>query len=347
MTIYYIFLCLLFVVSSLTIDIKNTKVRNIIIIGFAVVYIIMMQGLRHQSIGVDTSSYIIGYNLSKNVNVFEGEKLFNYESGYILLNHILNKLGVSEQAFLIIISIIIIVPISIILIKKSKMPALSILLYMAFGFFTMTFSGLRQSIAMGILFFSYMYIQDRKLIQFLICLLLACTFHKSAIGFIIAYPLYNVNLKSRDYIFFVIPIFLIAFILRSEIFEYLAFLFKGESVASEVTGAYGLFLFMILTLILSYLFYRKENKDVNAYRNYILVAIFIQMLASCSNVVGRMGYYYWIFITLLVPEILKNQKKGLDRFLYGTAITTFLVVYYTMSLRSGYLNIVPYRFFWT
>ena len=52
-------------------------------------------------------------------------------------------------------------------------------------------------------------------------------------------------------------------------------------------------------------------------------------------------------ITLLVPEILKNQKKGLDKFLYGTAITTFLVVYYTMSLRSGYLNIVPYRFFWT
>lgn len=345
MTIYYIFLGLLFAISVLTIDIKNTKVRNIIIIGFAAIYIIMMQGLRHQSIGVDTSGYIIGYNLSPNINVFEGEKLFNYESGYILLNHILNKLGISEQVFLTIISAIIIVPMSITMIKRSKMPTLSILLYMAFGFLTMTFSGLRQSIAMGILFFSYMYIQDRKIIVFLICVILACTFHKSAIVFVFAYPLYNVNLKSKDYIF-IIPIFIIAFLFRIQIFEYLAFLFKGEAVTAEATGAYGLFLFMIAILILSYLFYRNENKDVNAYRNYILVATFIQMLASYSNIVGRMGYYYWIFITLLVPEILKNQKKGLDRFLYGTAIITFLVVYYTTNLRSGYLNIVPYSFFW-
>ena len=345
MTIYYVFLVLLFFISILTIDIKNTKIRNIIIIGFSAIYIIMMQGLRHQSIGVDTSGYIIGYNLSSNINVFEGEKLFNYESGYILLNNILNKIGVSEQVFLTIISIIIIIPIATTMIRKSKMPALSILLYMAFGFLTMTFSGLRQSIAMGILFFSYMYIQDRKIVGFLICIILACTFHKSAIGFIIAYPLYNLKLRYKDYLF-VIPIFLIAFLLRRQIFEYLAFLFKGESVLAEATGAYGLFLFMISVLILSYIFYRKENKDVNAYRNYILVAIFIQMLASCSYTVGRMGYYYWIFITLLVPEVLKNQKKGLDRFLYGTAIIIFLVVYYIMNLRTGYLNIVPYLFFW-
>lgn len=345
MRIYYIFLISLFVLSALTINIKNIKVRNIIIIGFAAIYIIMMQGLRHQSIGTDVHGYINGYNLSANINVFEGEKLFNYEPGYILINHILNKLGISEQLFLTIISLIIIAPISTIMIKKSKMPALSILLYMAFGFLTMTFSGLRQSIAMGILFFSYLYIQDKKVIKFLMCILVACTFHKSAIGFIVAYPIYNLNIKVKDYIF-IIPIFLIAFVFRQQIFGYIAFLFRGESVGLQATGAYGLFLFMISTLILSYLFYKKDNKDVNAYRNYILVSIFIQMLASYSNLVGRMGYYYWIFVTLLVPEILKNQKVGLDRFLYGTIIITFLVLYYINNLSTGYLNIIPYRFFW-
>ena len=279
------------------------------------------------------------------MDFFNGEKLFHYEIGYSLFIKILSSIGISEQVFLAIVSLIIITLIGIVWIKKSKMPGLSILLYFAFGFFTFTFSGLRQSIALSILFFSFLYVEKRNFIKFILSILLASTFHKTAIIFIVAYPLYYIKLKLKHYTF-IIPSFIICFILKAKIFVMVAVLFKGREVQPESTGAYGLFIFMIGTLILSYIFYNSDSKEVNAYRNYILVAIFIQMLASQSNTIGRAGYYFWMFITLLVPEVIKSQKNMLIKYLSGCIVVSFLVIYYLDSLSTGYLNIVPYKFFW-
>lgn len=342
MTVYYILLVMLGIVSFFTIGIKN---RNKVVIPILMVLIVLIQGLRHESIGVDIPGYLNGYNLSKNMNFLNGEKLFNYEIGYSLFNKMLSSIGIQEQLFLTIVSLIIIIPIGIVWIKKSKMPAFSILLYFAFGFFTFTFSGLRQSISLAILFFSFLYIEKRNFIRFILSVLLAYTFHKTAIIFIVAYPLYYIKLKLKHYIF-IIPSFIICFILKNRIFGIVAFLFKGREVQPESTGAYGLFIFMIGVLILSYIFYNSDSKEVNAYRNYILVAIFIQMLASQSNTITRAGYYFWIFVTLLVPEVIKNQKSILTRYLSECIVGSFLVIYYLNNLSTGYLNIVPYKFFW-
>lgn len=342
MTVYYILLVILGIVSFFTIGIKN---RNKLVIPIVAILMVLIQGLRHKSIGVDIAGYLNGYNLSKNMNFINGEKLFNYETGYSLFNKMLSSIGISEQLFLAIVSLIITTLIGIVWIKKSKMPGFSVLLYLAFGFFTFTFSGLRQSIALSILFFSFLYIEKRNFIKFILSVLLASTFHKTAIIFIVAYPLYDLKLNLKHYIF-IIPSFIICFILKAQIFKIVAFLFKGEEVQAQSTGAYGLFIFMIGVLTLSYIFYNSDSKEVNAYRNYILVAIFIQMLASQSNLIGRAGYYFWIFVTLLVPEVLKSQKNMLTRYLSECVVGSFLVIYYLDKLSTGYLNIVPYKFFW-
>ena len=43
------------------------------------------------------------------------------------------------------------------------------------------FSGLRQAIAFSIVFISYDYIREQKLFKFLVTVILAALFHKSAI----------------------------------------------------------------------------------------------------------------------------------------------------------------------
>lgn len=346
MTVYYILLILIGVLSILTINVKKQKIKNTIVIGLCSIYIIIIQALRDKRVGTDIIGYLQGYKSSSFINVFKGEKLYNYESGYTLLNKILNGMNVSEQIFLLIIAIIIMIPIAITWIRYSKMPGLSVLLYMAFGFLTMTFSGLRQSIAIGITFYSYSFIKEKKLIHFIIAILLAMQFHTSSVIFLIAYPIYYLNI-GKEKIIFLIPIFVLGYVFRKEIFIFASYVYEGKALDIEYTNAYGLLIFMIIILILSYIFYKKENQNVNAYRNYILVAIFFQMLASYSNIVGRTGYYYWIFITLLIPEILINQKVLRTRLIGKVCIVMFLVIYYIMRLKTGYLDIVPYKFYWT
>ena len=67
------------------------------------------------------------------------------------------------------------------------MPFLSLALYICFGFYSFIFSGLRQAIALAITYISYDFIKKRQLWKFTLTILVASTFHKSAIFFLPAY----------------------------------------------------------------------------------------------------------------------------------------------------------------
>ena len=96
-----------------------------------------------------------------------------FELGYKALNNIIGILTNNEQIFLTIVAILSIAPVGRFIYKYSKMPFLSFTIYIAFNYYAFTFSGLRQAISYAIIFISYDYIKDRKLMKFLICVVCA------------------------------------------------------------------------------------------------------------------------------------------------------------------------------
>ena len=62
--------------------------------------------------------------------------------------------------------------------------------------FLLNFSGLRQAIAMGITALSFNFIKEKKPVQFILLVILASLFHKSAIVFLAMYPIYNIKLDK-------------------------------------------------------------------------------------------------------------------------------------------------------
>ncbi|KAF0091901.1 MAG: polysaccharide polymerase [Fusobacteria bacterium] len=347
MTIYYILLLLVGLISIFTFGIKDKNKRNLnilVIISFA---IIILQGLRKSSVGVDLFGYLKALEVAKFLDFVPSVKLLNYEVGYLFYSQFFAKLNVPDQFYIFIVAVTIIMPITYIWIKNTKMPGLSVFIYLTLGFFTFTFSGLRQSIALAITFFSFKYIQEKKFVKFLLLVLLAMSFHTSAIVFIMAYPLYHFKLNLYHFLF-IIPSLIIVFILKSQIFVIIYKIYRGYKGEIEVTNAYTMLIVMIFVLILAYIFANKEktNINLNAYRNYMLIAIIFQIFASQSNMIMRAGYYYFIFITLLLPEVIQSQRDIKIRIFSTIVVIASLVIFFQVQTGSGYLNVSPYYFFW-
>jgi hypothetical protein len=345
MTIYYLLIALVAMSSVITIAIKNKIKRNKVVVTINVIAIVLIQGLRDFSIGTDLATYIPAYKYALGLNFLKGEKLYNYELGYSLYTQLLARSAVTERQFLFITAAIIIGLIGYTLVINTKMPGMSIYIYITLGFFLFTFSGLRQSIAFAITFFSFKFIKDKKMLYFLFCIFFAVLFHTSAIVFVIAYPLYYLKIK-REYMLNVLVILLITFLFKGRIFTLLNKLYYNSEDMIQSTGAYTM-LFVMLGIYISVFLFCNDDKNysLNAYKNYILVAIIFQIFASLSNTVMRSGYYYYMFITLLIPEVLM-QLDGKGRLIVEIILCACLFYFYYNAISNGYLNVAPYKFYW-
>ena len=68
-----------------------------------------------------------------------------------------------------------------------RMLAFYCILYFAFGFLVWQLNGLRQGIAINFVFISIMFLSQRQYIRYIFAILLAATFHSSAVAFLVLY----------------------------------------------------------------------------------------------------------------------------------------------------------------
>jgi hypothetical protein len=364
MAIYMLLITGLGIVSCV-----RAKNRRAAVAVYSASSIILIQWLRNFSVGVDLqTSYIPAYEIVKNHSIEQAEKLFGFERGYLYYSQILARLGVSEQLFLGITAAVIIIPISYIWYKNSSVPAMSVFIYITFIFFIFSFSGLRQAVAFSITFFSYKFIQERRPVMFILLLLLAYSFHNSAIAFAPAYLFYKIKFSASHYIT-LIAVFAVTYIFRGSLFSFADRLFYEGNRDIEDTGAYTTLLVMIFLIAVSLLIENREKNNaadklryasrkfsgipteqkfntLSVYQNYIIVGAFFQIFATISPFAARSAFYYSIFLTLMIPEIITQFNDFGIRLAAGGAGMTVLFMLYLRSLNSGYLNVSPYLFYW-
>ena len=115
---------------------------------------------------------------------------------------LMGTVGVSYDVCLFIIAAFAAISLGILVYRYSTSPFVSYLMYIGMGFYLFTFSGLKQTIAMGFLCFAMMSLLNRKLAPFIIWTAVAGFFHAPALIFLLAYPFANKKV-DRWYLFFV------------------------------------------------------------------------------------------------------------------------------------------------
>src|SRR5690625_6230123 len=96
---------------------------------------------RSHTLGSDGEAYLKAFNMSKGVswreifNLRAHSPIFNFERGFIFLTKIISTFTGNYTVYLGIMSLIILVPVFSTLCKNSKLPMLSVFLYIVLNFF--------------------------------------------------------------------------------------------------------------------------------------------------------------------------------------------------------------------
>lgn len=352
MTVYIVIYLLIFI-SSVFLYAKDFDKKKAVRIISAVSFVLLtaMFALRHPSMGVDLGyGGDYGYLWSfSDIAGFSWKEAFvlqvqNYERGYILFNKLISVFSDNQQVFLGVVAFAGLLPIFYTIQKKMTHPDLAIYIFMGLPCFLMFFSGVRQAIAIGICFYAIQYIMDRKLIKFLITVLIATLFHTSAWVFLLAYPIYYIPMtKARRMLSYaIIPII---YVFRYPLFVIFSVLFK-ENAVPDNNSAFTLFFVFTLVYVFCGLF-SDESEQTAGLKNIFFVACCIQALGGVYSTVMRVGYYFMVALVLLLPLLVVKQTNKRNARIIKRVVTVCFVLFGLYSLYNGsWAQSNPYRWFW-
>lgn len=364
MTLYLIYFAVIFAAYMFIYGTQNTaeeispekhRRRDLFMVLISVGLWTLLVGLRSQEMGVDLDGYLPSYQAIGKLSfadIWSLRSFLNYEKGYILLNKLLYMISPEPQLLLIVCTLVSVVPVGILIYKKSRKPFFSFLVYLGLPVMLVPFSALRQGIAVGITVLSWFFVEKKKPVKFIITVLFASFFHRSAIFFLIAYPLCNMRLKGvwqKIWKYGTVILIPVAFLLRNQIYTLLAGLFYEDAPADN-NGAYMLFIVFTAIYIFCLAINDRDDDSVNGYLNLFWIACICQSMGGLKSTAQRVGYYFMIYLAVALPNILTPPNTKVEKKLLLIMRCLILLIFagyaiYTLSTAT-WAECNPYSFFW-
>lgn len=305
---------------------------------------IIFYGLR-DGLG-DTASYIDTFSRLNPQNIFDG--FSDRSPGYdVFQNFIKLYITKNPHVFLFILTIISVLLMLRVQSRYSPMFALSVFIFFGSTEISYVFNGARQFLAIAIMFYSLKYAEQKKLIKYIICCIIACSVHQTSIIVIPAYflargKLFNIKIIITG----ITTIFATAF--SSLFIDYINDMFISESVYANyydhLIDSEGINIFRVLVAAIPFvlcMIYKKridklDDPVLNYCANMSILALAVSIFAAASggDLLGRLAEYYLIYNTLTYPIILKRvvSKNISNILLAGLIIGYFFFYWYQFSV---------------
>lgn len=340
MTIYLMISIFIFLMGLLNLVYMRPKKTNFLWGGILIIFIFVFRSLDLGNDIFKPGGYIPSYILVKDWNfpMALTHKLYNFERGFIILNFIISKISNgSINFYLFIIGSLIFAPLIHIFRDESVDPNLSLYVYISLGLLYFNFSALRQSIAISLSYLS-MYFINKSFLLYSLVIILASTFHKSAI---VLLPLYIFYKRSKSNYFYISQIFIVIYLI------YL--IVSNFSDINVLKQEYSLnyFIFINGIYILLYIFMDSEQKSVPAnkiYLNQVMISVMLQLFSTQIPLIKRATYYFYMGFYMLIPQVIIESKKIKNRQIIYMIVSIFLLIFNIFQLVEDPLNIVPFKF---
>ena len=338
---------------------ESRGVRKKIFVIITCIQWILISGLRADSVGADTENYLNIFDehakmtWKETFNIvrqyFRGE-LHNdainsdLEPLFIVFNKLVSVFTLNHVVYKFVIAIIFTTALGSYVYKYSDDPCLSFIIYGGLFYNMFSLTGYRQVLAVAIAtLWGYKFIRERKLIPFLLCLIIGTLLHKSLIVMALFYFLANKKI-TKNYIFLIVGIITFELLFSNQVFNVM----KEFMGYDEYVGNYGFSqwifaIFFVALTFVAFLQYKSvvelEPKANQYYNGLILSWLFFPLLIQDPSVL-RLVYTFAFVLLPLVPLILKsiNFEKQEKAIVY----IAIYVVFFVQLLNSG----VVYSVFW-
>jgi len=322
------------------------------ILYILIFYLTMMIGLRNE-VGCDWPAYLEMFE--KSSDLFGDLDLGIYgfllqrEVGFYEINNLFRSLDLEIWAVNILFTLIFLVGLTKIALTQSR-PLLVISLCFPVLILNMTMSGIRQSVAIGLICFAYYYFLRKEVRWFVFYVILAALFHTSAIIFL-AMGFY---IKRRG----ILPTLVILVVVLAMIFLIDIYTLQHTKgyVGDEKSEAFGFISRGAVYLIspaIYFLFLRRRldrnSQEMVLFDIVSILTILFFVGGFVSSVIGDRFQYYLIpvQVIILVRSLVCFQQKQLTVFLYSAVYGAYFLIWTSLSsnFRDCYL---PYNnFMWS
>ena len=271
----------------------------------------------------------------------------NIEPGYLLLNKICSVVFPWTQSIVFIEAFICVYFTFRFIYFNCKDVYLAVLMYLAQGLFIFELTGFRQAIAISLCLYSIEFIWKRNFFKFLIIVILACTFHSTAVVFFPMYFIANLKPSLKNTLLYAMGYYIILKIIPNLLLWGSNLTGSDYSVASTWDNFIGPIINIIIYLV-SMLLFLYVNKDRNQITNWkwnmTILGLIIYLLRFISLPFERISFYFSASTIVMIPDKIllvfsKNSRKV--AYIMVVILLSFLFLYRIQST-VGTL----YQFFW-
>lgn len=349
----------------------------------------IIAGLRKETIGTDVRNYVKPiqiYATSSNnyLNYLNSDFYFpnwdrfsRFDKGYTTFAYLCSRINGSLAFNLFITEFLIIALVLVGLFKFKAIRNIPVWIGMSIFYFlcyNLSFNMVRQSIAMFILIFSFTFLLERKWIIYLLLLILAVLFHKTAIFGVIPFLVYiflygraNKNIKEIDikinysniYVsrftctsIFLIFVAAVIILFPTLLTAVLSFAGLSNFEDGYLSNSYGLALNQIVIRLpfLCILIAQWNRIKNNSLRYFYLVMtaidILLSQLSGGSDFSSRIAWYSTVFYIYAIPDEI-GHEKGVRRYVLFIIVIVYCIAYWLyMYVIKNYNETVPYLFNW-
>lgn len=360
----YLFLYFIVFILALRDYYKISKINrlNHLFVLFIFISLGVIAGSRLELGGRDYEQYKnLFYNLPNNISSLINKEavvsVYRMEMGYLIYNVIIKIVSNNFNTLLLITGVITSMLLYKVFKTHSKYILFSLLLFISKFYLYYFFTAQRQIIAMLICWVGLYFVEKRKLVPFVVIVLLAFTFHGSAIVFFIAYFLYNVKLSTRQIVLILILSALIGVggigrVIANLVVDYLPFgseklgtYLESETKATNILN-YIEILPLLYIIVKNRLLLEVKFKNFNFFLNFFVVFAFFLLAFYEFNFISRVSSYFLLGYVFLVPLLLelKNKAKSLEIILFFSLYYLAVYIRYILTF-SGGEGVYPYNSF--
>lgn len=342
----YVGLALVLFFAAKLAEITNSKKA----VWFMVALLTLIAGLRAVTVGIDTKTYdaVFSYVASGNF-----KSIYGMEESFLDICALLLTIWENNH-FLFVGFAFISHTLCLFRLWKDRE-------YIAFRwsvfayyilFFAFSLNGMRQFVAMSIVFYATAFVREQKYIRFILMVALASLFHTSAlVG--MAYLFFEMIFlrffdRKRKMITFLLVVVggIFGFSILSNLINQYARYFDRQSSSFGIMTIAKFVLLILSVVIIETSSDKKERYRYLSVRWNFFVGLLLNSLNYFFLYMGRIGHYFSIFEVVFIGYLFQTKNKTKWTLLFKFGYAMLLLYYLYNGISSGAQGEMPYRFFW-
>lgn len=307
--------------------------------------IVLFVGLQNHFTS-DYSSYL---NHFSEINNFHNVLTSIYEIGFDILILLAKKINFGFQTVLLIIAGISIFLKYYVINKISLWPSVSFIIYFIYFFIYNDVSQIRHGLAIALCFLAVLLIKRKKFIS-LILIILASSFHTSALFFLPVLIVDNIKINRKTVFLFCLLLVISSFFNIYSLILYLNNTFLHSSYITFKLNSYGVEpIFPIMQFgfwfrIIFAAYYARSSLNINddnqlrIFKIYLLGILIYCLTASISILQSRVSVYYMYMILPMIGDIFNNicKKKRKEDLLFFIILFLYLLIKFVFLVNGSY-----------